>query len=133
MTDAAENTALTPTRVCGEDELDVGQARRFDIGEHRLAIVRGDECWFAVDDECTHADYSLAEGEVDLEECTIECWKHGSLFSLTSGTAETLPATRAVTVYEVRVADGEVAVMLPGRADSESGDASAANEGATNG
>jgi len=100
-------------RVCSVDDLDVGEARRFDVGDHRVAVVRGNDCWFAIDDECTHADFSLAEGEVDLEECTIECWKHGSIFSLTSGVPETLPATRPVAVHQVHVADGEVAVMLP--------------------
>lgn len=100
-------------RACAVDDLEVGQARRFDVGDHRLAIVRGEDRFYAIDDECTHADYSLAEGEVDLEECTLECWKHGSLFSLTTGEAETLPATRAVNVYEVTVANNEVNVALP--------------------
>ena len=112
---------IEQVRVCAVDELEVGQARRFDIGEHRLAVVRGEDCWYAIDDECTHADYSLAEGEVDLEECTIECWKHGSLFSLTSGEPETLPATRAVHVYPIEVAESEVLVGLPKRAP-EAGD-----------
>lgn len=104
---------LTTTVVCQVDDLEVGEARRFDIGDHRIAVVRGEECWFAIDDECSHADYSLAEGEVDLEDCTLECWKHGSLFSLTTGEAETLPATRAVAVHPIREIDGEVAVDLP--------------------
>ena len=107
----------TVSRVCAEDDLEVGAAKRFDVDGHRIAVVRGESCWFAIGDECSHADYSLAEGEVDLEECTLECWKHGSLFSLTTGEPETLPATRAVPVYEIRVADGEVAVVLPAEED----------------
>lgn len=99
--------------VCKADELDVGQAKRFDVGEHRIALVRGSDCFYAIGDECSHADYSLAEGDVDLEDCTLECWKHGSLFSLTTGEAETLPATRSVPVYTVTVVDDEVAVDLP--------------------
>lgn len=100
--------------LCSVDDFAVGEARRFDIDDgHRIAVVRGEDRWYAIDDECSHADYSLAEGEVDLEECTLECWKHGSLFSLTTGAAETLPATRAVAVYPVKEIDGEVAVSLP--------------------
>ena len=105
------------TRICSEDDVEVGAAKRFDVGDHRIAVVRGEDCWYAIGDECSHADYSLAEGEVDLEDCTLECWKHGSLFSLTTGEAETLPATRPVPVYEIRVADGEVAVLLPAESD----------------
>jgi 3-phenylpropionate/trans-cinnamate dioxygenase ferredoxin subunit len=105
-------------RVCAETDLEVGEARRFDIDDLRLALVRGEDRWFALDDECSHADYSLAEGEVDLDECTLECWKHGSLFSLTTGEAETLPATRPVKVYDVTVEAGEVSVALPTTQDA---------------
>ncbi len=108
---------LTVEVLGNADEFEVGEAKRFDIGDHRIAVVRGDGCWFAIDDECSHADYSLAEGEVDLEECTIECWKHGSLFSLTTGSPETLPATRAVVVHPVQEIDGEVVVSLPSAKD----------------
>lgn len=110
-----EQPELAEQIVCKVDDLEVGQAKRFDIDEHRIAVVRGEDCWFAIDDECSHADYSLAEGEVDLEDCTLECWKHGSLFSLKTGVPETLPATRAVAVHPVRVVDGEVAVSLPSK------------------
>ena len=106
--------------LCRQDDLEVGDARRFDVGEHRIALVRGDGDWFAIGDECSHADYSLAEGEVDLDNCTLECWKHGSLFSLTSGEPETLPATRSVPVYDVVVCEGEVAVRLPGEQEASS-------------
>jgi 3-phenylpropionate/trans-cinnamate dioxygenase ferredoxin subunit len=43
---------------------------------------------------------SLAEGLVDADECALECWRHGSLFSLETGEALTLPAIRPVPVYE---------------------------------
>ena len=101
-----------PVQICSEDDLKVGEARRFDVLDHRIAVVRGTDCWYAIDDECSHADYSLAEGEVDLEDCTLECWKHGSLFSLTSGKPESLPATRGVRVYPISVEDGEVVVTI---------------------
>ena len=110
-----DGTVIT---VCSEADLAVGDARRFDVDDHRIALVRGEDEWFAIGDECSHADYSLAEGEVDLEECTLECWKHGSLFSLRTGDPETLPATRPVPVYEVVVAEGEVAVRMPGQEEA---------------
>ena len=51
---------------------------------------------------------------VDTDECSLECWKHGSLFSLESGEALTLPATRPVPIYVVRVDGDDVFVDLPG-------------------
>jgi len=109
-------------RVCAVADVEPGTAKRIDIDNDgvkaRLAIVRIDDQWYALDDECSHADYSLAEGEVDIEECTIECWKHGSQFSLETGVPLTLPATQPVRVHEVDIvaaddaAESEVFVTL---------------------
>ena len=48
----------------------------------------------AVDDECSHEDYSLSEGEVWVDECEIECPRHGSTFDLLTGEPCSLPATQ---------------------------------------
>ena len=100
-------------RLCALDELEPGTARRFDLDGHRIAVVRIGDDVYAIGDRCSHADYSLSEGEVDPDEQTIECWKHGSTFSLTTGEPLTLPATLAVPVYNVEVRDGDVTVILP--------------------
>ena len=63
-------------------------------------------------DRCSHADFSLSEGEIWPEECEIECWKHGSTFSLVTGEPQSLPAIQPVPVYKVRVVDGDVLVEL---------------------
>ena len=39
-----------------------------------------------------------SEGDVDCDEKLIECWKHGSAFSLETGEPESLPATKPVPV-----------------------------------
>jgi 3-phenylpropionate/trans-cinnamate dioxygenase ferredoxin subunit len=99
--------------LCRTDELSSGQARRFDVGGHRIALVRTDDQFHAIGDRCSHENYSLAEGEVWVDECEIECPRHGSTFDLRTGTPCSLPATHAVPVYEVEVADGNVSVVLP--------------------
>jgi 3-phenylpropionate/trans-cinnamate dioxygenase ferredoxin component len=100
--------------VCRLDDLKPTSARRFDIEDHRLAVIRfEDNQVFVIGDRCSHADYSLAEGEIDAKAGTIECWKHGSTFSVSSGEPTGLPATRAVPTYAVTVVDGDVLVELP--------------------
>jgi 3-phenylpropionate/trans-cinnamate dioxygenase ferredoxin subunit len=99
--------------LCRIDELSSGQARRFDVGGHRIALVRTDDEFYAIGDRCSHENYSLAEGEVWVDEREIECPRHGSTFDLRTGTPCSLPATHAVAVYEVEVADGNVSVVLP--------------------
>jgi 3-phenylpropionate/trans-cinnamate dioxygenase ferredoxin subunit len=99
--------------LCKRDELGPGEARRFDVAGRRIALVRiGDE-FHAVDDECSHEDYSLAEGEVWADECEIECPRHGSTFDLLTGEPCSLPATQPIAVYKIVVDGDSVSVELP--------------------
>ncbi len=104
-------------RICTTTDVATDAARRFDAEGRRLCVVHLDgadgDAWYVVDDECSHADYSLSEGDVWPEECEIECPKHGSTFSLVSGAPHSLPATQPVAVYPVRVEGDDVMVTLP--------------------
>jgi 3-phenylpropionate/trans-cinnamate dioxygenase ferredoxin subunit len=96
--------------LCGVDEIEPGTARRFDVDGLRIALVRIGDDFYAIGDRCTHADVSLAEGEIDTDARTIECWKHGSQFDLATGDPLSLPAIRATPVYEVRVVNDRVVI-----------------------
>ena len=87
-----------------------GEARRFDVDGTGIAVIRIGDAVYAIADRCSHANYSLSEGEIDPDECTFECWKLGSAFSLTTGEPETLPATQAVATYRVAIVDGTALV-----------------------
>jgi 3-phenylpropionate/trans-cinnamate dioxygenase ferredoxin component len=100
-------------RLCQVDELESGQARRFDIAGQRIALVRTEDEFHAIADRCSHEDYSLAEGEVWVDEREIECPRHGSTFDLLTGKPCSLPATQAVTVYELDIVEGSVWVVVP--------------------
>ena len=107
-------SATGPVRLCGSGDLAAGEARCFDVGGHRVALARIDDDFFAIDDTCSHADYSLSEGDVDVDECALECPAHGSLFDLRTGDALTLPAIAPVRAHEVAVSEGGVFVTLRG-------------------
>ena len=77
----------------------------------------GDE-WFAIGDVCSHAEYSLSEGDVWSDECEIECPKHGAMFSLRTGEPLTLPATRPVPTYSVHVDGDSIVIAVKEGADS---------------
>lgn len=87
-----------------------GQAVRIPGGPCGICVVRAGDRFFAVEDRCSHAEVLLSEGMVDLEDCTIECWKHGSAFSLLDGQPQSLPATMPIEVYGVRI-DGDELVV----------------------
>ena len=99
--------------LCAPDDLASGEARRFDVSGRRIALVRIGDTFHAIDDECSHEDFSLSEGEVWVAECEIECPRHGSMFDLLTGEPCSLPATQPVAVYKVEVGDDTVAVVLP--------------------
>ena len=104
----------TTVRLCALNDIAPGTAGRFDVDGHRIAVVRIGDDFYALGDECSHADYSLSEGDVWEDELEIECPKHGSTFSLLTGEPQTLPATRSVPIYEVRVEGDKVMLVLPG-------------------
>ena len=104
---------MTEVRVCGVDDVESGSARRVDVDGHRLCVVHLGEDRYVINDECSHADYSLSEGDVWEDELEIECPKHGSTFSLETGEPQTLPATQPVPTYEAKVEGDDVMVTLP--------------------
>ena len=61
---------------------------------------------FAIGDTCTHGDISLSEGFVEGD--ALECWAHGSQFSLKTGKPLNLPAYEPVPVYQVEITNGDV-------------------------
>lgn len=98
--------------LCNKEDVASGSAARFDVDGHRIALVRIDDDFYAIGDRCTHANYSLSEGEVYPEEKELECWKHGSTFSLVSGKPTCFPATKAVPVYDVVLEGDKVMVVI---------------------
>lgn len=100
-------------RLCGRGDLGPGEARRFDVAELRVALVRIGDDFYAIGDRCSHEDFSLADGEVCPDECEIECAKHGSTFDLRTGQPCSLPATRPVPVYELDIDGDDISVVVP--------------------
>jgi len=103
---------MADVRVCSVGDVEPGSTRRIDVDGHRICVVHIGDDWYVIGDECSHANYSLSEGDVWEEECEIECPKHGSTFSLVTGEPQTLPATQPIPVYSVRVEGDDVVVSL---------------------
>lgn len=102
------------TRLCAVGEVGPNSTRRFEVGPHKIALVRLGDDFYAIGDTCSHADYSLSEGEVDPATGQIECWKHGSSFDVKTGEPDTLPATKPVPTYDVVVQGDDVWVVIDG-------------------
>ena len=85
-----------------------GAATKVNVNGVDMAVVRIGDGFWAINDLCSHGNVSLSEGEVNPSTKELECWKHGSAFSLQNGCPNTLPATMAVATYTVTVAGDEV-------------------------
>ena len=69
-----------------------------------------DGTWAAFDNDCTHEECPLADG--DLDEDRIVCYCHGSEFDVHTGEVLDGPADEPIGVYPVRVEEGELQVGL---------------------
>ncbi len=106
----------TTVHVGALRDFPAGRGVRVEVGRHRIAVFRIGEDLYAIGDRCSHAEASLAEGE--LFDTEVECPRHGSEFDLRTGKPATLPATQPVPVYTIRVEDGAVMLELPAEEDS---------------
>lgn len=90
-----------------------GVPQKLRILDRVLVVVRIDDDVYILDDRCSHEEFSLTEGEVNVEACEIECARHGAMFSLKDGEPMSFPATRPVAHYDVRRNDGRLEVQIP--------------------
>jgi len=105
--------------LCKVSELVNGEATRIEIGDLKLSASKIDESIYVVSDMCTHANYSLSDGPLNAEDLTIECWKHGAQFCLSTGAALTLPATRPLYTFPTEVRGENVYFQLPRKGNNE--------------
>lgn len=101
---------MTWTRVAAVGDVGEDAALRVEVAGRAVCVARSGGRLYAVDDTCTHADVSLAEGEV--EDGTVECWLHGSRFDLATGAPIGLPATVPVATHLITTEGDDVLVSL---------------------
>jgi 3-phenylpropionate/trans-cinnamate dioxygenase ferredoxin subunit len=101
---------VTFVKACSVADVANGSVIAVRVDGEDLAVVRCDDEFHAVRDECSHAAIALSEG--DVEGCEIECWLHGSRFDLRTGKPLSLPATEPVPIYPVKVEGDDVLVDL---------------------
>lgn len=98
--------------ACGVDEVPTGGVLAVNVDGVEVAIVKAEDCVYAIRDECSHAAVALSEGDVDVAGCEIECWLHGSRFDLRTGKPTSLPAYEPVPVYPCKVEGQTIVVDL---------------------
>lgn len=101
------------SKVATLENLPVGEARAFEVEGQEVCVVNlGEAGVRAISDLCSHAQAWLHEGDVDIEDETIECPRHGSAFDLNTGAARSLPATQPVPSYAVEVQGNDIMIEV---------------------
>ena len=93
--------------------LDGGELRAVTLNDGaRVCVAHTTAGLCAVSDKCTHAGFSLAEGE--LEGTTLLCVWHGARFDARTGAVLGGPADEALLSYDVIERDGALWVRRKG-------------------
>lgn len=71
------------------------------VADKTLAVFNIEGKFYAIDDTCTHAGASLAEGPV--AGMVVTCPWHGATFDLATGAVLSDPAYEGVRSYKVKV------------------------------
>jgi 3-phenylpropionate/trans-cinnamate dioxygenase ferredoxin subunit len=94
--------------VCTVSELPPGERKLVEWEDLEIGVFNCGGEYFAIEDRCSHDDGPLAQGELNAEQCTVECPRHGSLFDLRTGKPKTLPAYAPVDTFPVHVDDDTI-------------------------
>ena len=97
---------VAATGDIGEDE-----AQQVIIGSKEICIINKGGEFFALDDVCSHAYASLADGYVEGD--NVECPLHGACFDIRTGKVKTAPATVDLKTYPVKIEGDRIKVGLP--------------------
>ncbi len=91
-------------------DLAPGQIRAVDVGGRKILLCNAEGQYFAVQERCSHAAYSLAEGR--LTGVILECPLHGARFDVRDGSPVRRPAVKPLETYALSLVDGNAEVEV---------------------
>jgi 3-phenylpropionate/trans-cinnamate dioxygenase ferredoxin component len=103
---------LARYRVASVAEVPVESLKKVEAGRTPVCLAHAEDGnFYALNDICTHEEFSLCEGE--LWGMDVECPQHGSRFNLVTGKVTGLPAVIPATTYPVSVEGQDVFIEVP--------------------
>lgn len=97
--------------VARVEDIPPGTAAVADVKGVEIAVVNAGGEFYALSNECTHAGGSMGEGEL-IDERSLECPLHGSVFDVTTGEVIGPPAEVPLETYPTKVENGVVKVAV---------------------
>jgi 3-phenylpropionate/trans-cinnamate dioxygenase ferredoxin component len=97
-------------RVLSAAELPPGTKKPVQVGGRCILICNAGPRLYAISNICTHAEKPLERGRMSAT--WIACPTHGARFDLATGKVLNPPAVKPLPVYEVRVVDEWIEVLI---------------------
>lgn len=91
------------------DAADVKTENGFQVkimGRPPIGVFNLGDNFYAIDDTCTHGNFSLCEGLIF--DGQVECALHAGAFDIRTGAATDLPCVIPLKTYPVTVEDGKI-------------------------
>jgi nitrite reductase/ring-hydroxylating ferredoxin subunit len=102
---------LTRVRVASAKDVPPDRLLKVEAEGVPICLAHADDGnFYALNDVCTHEDFSLAEGE--LWGLDVECPQHGSRFNLKDGSVTGFPAVVPAQTYPVTVEGDDVYIEV---------------------
>jgi 3-phenylpropionate/trans-cinnamate dioxygenase ferredoxin subunit len=96
------------TFVCATEQLLPGEKAVVWADDTPILVVNLDGDLYALEDRCSHEEFDLSSGEVDVAEGSISCVLHGARFDIREGTALCAPAYEPVAKLPVKIEHGGI-------------------------
>jgi len=98
-------------RAATIDQLAEGEMKSFLVAGVNIALSCVNGEYYAIADRCSHDDCSLS-GQGFLDGTIVTCGCHGATFDMTTGAVLSLPATKSVSSYPVKIEGNEILVAI---------------------
>jgi len=96
--------------VAKVSDLAPGEMMYVEVGPdyEPVCLINLDGAFYALNDNCTHEEASLSDGEIAGDE--IECPLHGGAFEIRTGMPVAFPVVVPAKTYKVRVEGDDILV-----------------------
>ena len=94
-------------------EINSGEAKSYQIGDLKIVVCNVNGEYFALSDVCSHDDGELVSGNgILVENCQLECPRHGARFDVKTGKATKMPAIASIKTYNVKIRGDELEIEI---------------------
>ena len=94
-------------------EINSGKAKSYQIGDLKIVVCNISGEYFAISDVCSHDDGELVSANGTLvENCQLECPRHGARFDVKTGKATKMPAIAPIKTYNVKIRGDELEIEI---------------------